>query len=251
MEETYIGPIGPDPGERSECVGATPVREKKDGPEVRTWYGPQPEFSHCPKGPQGPEGQRRIERKIEEMYEKLGVKGPKGPIGPLGQIGKCPHCGGTRIEWEGEKDMSKCLDCGWNNAAMAALNHARRFMNREVLPVNGEKEYKIVTILGEEYVITRCSDSSDPRMKDSDGFCDDTTKEIFAETYESEAGRPNAKKDLLEQSKKVVRHEIIHAFLFESGLAECSVWAQNEEAVDWFARQGPKIMQAWKEADAL
>ena len=51
------------------------------------------------------------------------------------------------------------------------------------------------------------------------------------------------------------RHEIVHAFLLESGLAECSgdtdCWAQNEAMVDWFARQGQKIYAAWLEAGAL
>lgn len=55
--------------------------------------------------------------------------------------------------------------------------------------------------------------------------------------------------------KKVKRHEIIHAFLFESGLSECSYksdeWAKNEEMVDWFAHQGLKLYKAWKEADAI
>ena len=55
--------------------------------------------------------------------------------------------------------------------------------------------------------------------------------------------------------KKVLRHEIVHAFLFESGLGECShsseMWAKDEEIVDWFARQGDKIYNTWKEVGAL
>ncbi len=47
------------------------------------------------------------------------------------------------------------------------------------------------------------------------------------------------------------RHEIIHAFLFESGLAENSEWAQNEEMVDFFAIQFPKLMEVFKNADAI
>ena len=53
------------------------------------------------------------------------------------------------------------------------------------------------------------------------------------------------------QEQKNLRHEIIHAFLFESGLAENSEWAQNEEMVDWIAKQGPKLIKAWQEAGAL
>ena len=53
------------------------------------------------------------------------------------------------------------------------------------------------------------------------------------------------------QRKKNVRHELVHAFLFECGLAENSNWAQNEELVDWIAIQGPKIYKAWQDAGAV
>ncbi|MFD1464645.1 hypothetical protein ACFQ4L_00875 [Lapidilactobacillus mulanensis] len=45
---------------------------------------------------------------------------------------------------------------------------------------------------------------------------------------------------------KDTRHELIHAFLCESGLAENSDWAQNEEVVDWIARQFPKLFETFK-----
>ena len=55
--------------------------------------------------------------------------------------------------------------------------------------------------------------------------------------------------------KAVLRHEIVHAFLNESGLsyssASCNAWAANEEMVDWIAKQGLKIHKAWEEAGAI
>lgn len=55
--------------------------------------------------------------------------------------------------------------------------------------------------------------------------------------------------------KKTLRHEIIHAFLSESGLyrntTAAAHWSCNEEMVDWIAMQGPKIVAAWTEAGAL
>lgn len=55
--------------------------------------------------------------------------------------------------------------------------------------------------------------------------------------------------------KEVLRHEIVHAFLAESGLqadtSKARAWAMNEEMVDWIARQGPKIFQTFREADAM
>lgn len=106
-----------------------------------------------------------------------------------------------------------------------------------------------VNILGAEYTITKCHD--DPRLKDMDGFCDETIKECCVETYEGDDGKPGVKAKLDVQRNKNIRHEIVHAFLFECGLAENSPWAQNEELVDWIAIQGPKIYKAWQEAGAV
>ena len=55
--------------------------------------------------------------------------------------------------------------------------------------------------------------------------------------------------------KNPLRHEIVHAFLYECGLAEnangTDAWPKNEEMVDWIAFTGPKIYTAWAEAGAL
>ena len=108
-----------------------------------------------------------------------------------------------------------------------------------------------IDVLGTEYTLTVSRGSKDPRLKGCDGFCDETTKEMFVENYEDSKGEPDCKRNLLVQTNKVKRHEIIHAFLFESGLAENSSWAQNEEMVDFFAIQFPKLLKAFQQADAL
>ena len=64
-------------------------------------------------------------------------------------------------------------------------------------------------------------------------------------------GELGSKKALDLQEKKNFRHEIIHAFLDESGLAENSSWAQEEEMVDWFAKQFPKLLSAFQEVNAV
>lgn len=56
--------------------------------------------------------------------------------------------------------------------------------------------------------------------------------------------------------KRVLRHEIMHAFLNESGLSESSnqhdgAWAKNEEMVDWYAIQSPKIFAVYQSLDIL
>lgn len=57
--------------------------------------------------------------------------------------------------------------------------------------------------------------------------------------------------NLQEFEKKVLRHEVIHAFLGESGLRNNSYWAENEEMVDWLAIQAPKIFKTFQELGIL
>ena len=106
-----------------------------------------------------------------------------------------------------------------------------------------------INILGSEYTVILATEQAEPRLEGCDGFCDETTKEIVVENYKR--GQPGSKGKLEIQEQKNIRHEIVHAFLFESGLAENSDWAQNEEMVDWVAKQGPKLVKAWQEAGAL
>lgn len=109
---------------------------------------------------------------------------------------------------------------------------------------------KTVCILGTVYTIKEQSESENDRLSGCDGYCDWTTKEIVVER-EVTGTLGNMDKYI----KKVLRHEIVHAFLVESGLNESSgsteIWAMNETMVDWMARQGPKIYEAWKAAGAL
>ena len=50
-------------------------------------------------------------------------------------------------------------------------------------------------------------------------------------------------RNLQDYEKKILRHEIIHAFLYESGLDinshDIDQWARDEEMVDWMAIQFP------------
>lgn len=106
-----------------------------------------------------------------------------------------------------------------------------------------------VNILGTDYEIVRTTYKEDDGLTDCDGYCDDSVKRIVVSCEENNAH--DAKADIPAVRRKQLRHEIVHAFLCESGLAENSDWAQNEEIVDWFAIQGLKIYKAWGEAGAV
>lgn len=106
-----------------------------------------------------------------------------------------------------------------------------------------------INILGTSYDLVENCKEEDPQMKDCDGYCDETVKKCAViGKFEDD---PNNKADLNKHRQKLIRHELIHAFLFESGLAESSEWAQNEEMVDWIAFQFPKLLKAFEQAGAF
>jgi len=116
-----------------------------------------------------------------------------------------------------------------------------------------ELDDRQVNILGTDYSIVFVkADSQKKTEKAADGYIDPTTKEIYIGIF-----KPDAKscKDLDSYQRRIMRHEIIHAFLFECGLWTSSnsvnSWATNEEMVDWFAIQHNKIHKAFEKAGAL
>lgn len=107
-----------------------------------------------------------------------------------------------------------------------------------------------VSVLGTAYTIHERSDTEDPLLKDCDGYYDKTTKEIVIATKYQDSEL----KDFEAYRRKVLRHEIIHAFLFESGLHENwkhDTYGHDESYVDWIAAQFPKLLKAFEEANCL
>lgn len=109
------------------------------------------------------------------------------------------------------------------------------------------EKFNKINILGTIYEFKLTKREDDPKLDNNDGYCDSSTKTIVVEDMIPEK---YSKANLEEYTKQVVRHEMIHAFLSESGLATCS-WADNEEMVDYFAIQLPKMVKAMKLIDVL
>lgn len=92
-----------------------------------------------------------------------------------------------------------------------------------------------ISILGTGYEIVRKQRTDDPQLIGNDGYCDPTSKTIVVvDEYEPDI---NNVADLSVYDKKVLRHELIHAFLFESGLHD---YSSDENIVDWIAAQFEK-----------
>ena len=116
-----------------------------------------------------------------------------------------------------------------------------------------------VNILGTPYeIIVKKYDEEEAFAKRHiAGFCDPWAREIVLCDMHTYDGWDNeSKKTVVSCQKENLKHEIVHAFFYESGLWDNAVeyggaWAKNEEMVDWIAIQGAKIYKAWQEADAL
>ena len=104
-----------------------------------------------------------------------------------------------------------------------------------------------VNVLGTIYSIRKSNKLEDLNLDRNDGYCDFSIKEIVIDTFQDS---PGSMKDLNEYEKQVIRHELIHAFLFESGLDSCT-WAKNEEIVDWMSLQFPKLQKVFEQVNAL
>ena len=116
-----------------------------------------------------------------------------------------------------------------------------------------------IDILGTKYTIRRVNAGQDDFMDKMryGGYCDVAKKEIVLLNLRSTPDWKDATEEEIEAIDKCTkRHEIIHAFLSESGLqwnsfTPDSAWAKNEEMVDWFAIQFPKIIKAFEAADCV
>lgn len=116
-----------------------------------------------------------------------------------------------------------------------------------------------IDVLGAPYetIIRKYDEDETFSRLNIDGYCNGYTKQIVIcdlHTYKGWENEPE--ETLIKAQKHTLRHEIVHAFLTESGLSDCAVqygggWAKNEEMVDWIAMQGQKIYRAWMAADAM
>lgn len=108
-----------------------------------------------------------------------------------------------------------------------------------------------VNVLGTEYEILKQAKEDNPKLEDNVGLCEHYSKEIILSDLKEEKDHVMCVENIEDFEKKTLRHEIIHAFLGESGLRGSSEWAENEEMVDWFAIQAPKLFEAFKNTDCL
>lgn len=113
-----------------------------------------------------------------------------------------------------------------------------------------------VDILGSKYSVFFCNEFPEHLsefQENADGLCNRHNRELYVKRCNdkdmTEEGRVRREKDVL-------RHELFHAYLAESGLSASAShvygsWAENEEMIDWLAIQSPKIFKTFQEVGCL
>lgn len=117
----------------------------------------------------------------------------------------------------------------------------------------------VVSILGVPYKIETHKISKDEVLDKNkfDGYCSMTARLIvIADLTEEKYFEWSCENEKNAYRKAVLRHEITHAFLNESGLSSSTVvpvdgWAKNEEMVDWIAIQFPKMLEVFEEVGCI
>ena len=107
---------------------------------------------------------------------------------------------------------------------------------------------RTVNILGTDYTIRGVRNKTeDVRLDllDANAVCEPYTKEIILKDIPPDLRNVN---DLGEYERKVLRHELVHAFLHESGL---SSYESDELLVEWIAQKVNQMADVMINLDCL
>ena len=102
---------------------------------------------------------------------------------------------------------------------------------------------KTVNILGTEYEVDFDFDS-----KEADGQAQFYCKKISIKPLEKMLDEDSTHEEKMNRLKEVIRHELWHSTLFESGAEE---YAYDEKLIDVLAILSPKIFKVFEELDIL
>ena len=110
-----------------------------------------------------------------------------------------------------------------------------------------------IGILGTEYDVEMRTRYEDLRLENCDGYIDPTLKKIVVEAYDAaqDANPVMVVGDVQTDERRATRHEIVHAFFYESGIYGNGGYGTDETLVDWIALQIPKMATAMREAGCL
>lgn len=133
-----------------------------------------------------------------------------------------------------EKQMKKCIDKSFNRTIAATPNQC----------------IKKVNVLGTVYDV-ELLDEQDELMKTMNygGYTDFSIKSIKVLKNKKDDD-VTKQKYLIKYQNNILRHELIHAFLYECGI-DSGMQFHNEECVDFFAMQFSKLAKIFEDAGCL
>lgn len=110
-----------------------------------------------------------------------------------------------------------------------------------------------VNILGATWSVHFENVESNPRYEKHNGWCDNSTKQCHIGFRPKNLMSPE---NPYEFYNSIARHEIIHAFLYESGIVNAAIirtnkWCKDEMMIDWMAAQMPKIYEVFKQLNIM
>lgn len=117
-----------------------------------------------------------------------------------------------------------------------------------------------INVLDTNYQIYYRTIDEDPYLEGLLGYCDKYSKIIVIDDSDLDdvkemdsIGGNQWRESYKELQKKVLRHELTHAFITECGLSESTPnqWANNEEMVDFLAINAHKLVKLYEKAGAL
>ena len=123
-----------------------------------------------------------------------------------------------------------------------------------------KKRLNNIDVMGSNYKIYYRTENEDPALTDCMEYCDkyqkllvidDTDRDIVKEYKKMGNDQWVVSYECMQ--KKVLRHELTHAFVTECGFAEscCDQWANNEEVIDFLALNAIKLVELFKKAGAI
>lgn len=96
-----------------------------------------------------------------------------------------------------------------------------------------------INVLDTKYTVYQTNDKKDKKLKQYDAYVNLNYKRIIIDETKDE-----------KYKQRLLAHELVHVFLYESGLDD-QCWAANEEIVDWIALQTFKVSDKVKESIKL
>lgn len=116
-----------------------------------------------------------------------------------------------------------------------------------------------LNVLGTTYTVEKKKWLDEPVFQNSRclGFCDShSLRIVYCDLKTNDNWKDESEEGINRAEKEILRHEIVHAFLSESGLNGCAhhydgAWSYNEEMIDWIAIMGPRLYDAWVKAKCI